>query len=434
MNSNSKKITGVLCLLAALTFSMNAYAITDALKIKIGKGSYSDETIIRFLSGATSGFDGSYDSWKLFSSNPAVPNIFSKSSGADELAINAMPSFTASITMDVFLKISTADTYTISAQEVGAFSSGVKIIMKDLVTNQVYDLRTANTYTVTFPVISQTDAARFQVFFSFPAVTQVSNATCTGCADGQVALTKAGETDWQYAVKNVSGSTVSSGTSVSSSQTISGLGSGNYTVTVSGTFSYTENRSFSIGVSPVTLGATFIEFSAVPGEHAVLLSWSTGMESNTDYFTVERSEDGIDYEGIQTVIAAGNSSAQKRYTCPDNSPLSTQAYYRIKLTDLNGETSYSKTVVITAISQLSVFIFPNPAAERLNIAIDGNNNSEVSVTISDMTGREVMSQKITPTADHENMQIDIASRFSKGVYMITVTGTETVTQQKIIIN
>src|SRR3989337_1631308 len=100
--------TALALLLTAELISTDAMAITDALKIRIARGSYSDETIIRFVAGATNGFDGSYDAWKLFSANAAVPNIFSKDNVGDELTINAMPEFISSIIQDVFLKIGTA--------------------------------------------------------------------------------------------------------------------------------------------------------------------------------------------------------------------------------------------------------------------------------------------------------------------------------------
>ena len=47
----------VVCLLLASAFSENMYAITDALKIRIAGNNYSDETIIRFLPGATVEYD-----------------------------------------------------------------------------------------------------------------------------------------------------------------------------------------------------------------------------------------------------------------------------------------------------------------------------------------------------------------------------------------
>lgn len=420
--------------LAVAALSGNAYATADALRIKIAKGTYSDETVIRFIAGATADFDGSYDAWKLFSFNPSVPNLFTKSSAGDELAINTMPAFVSSITMEAFLKISTAGTYTISAEELEMFSGGVKIILKDLVSNQLYDLRTSNTYTINLPVIAETAPARFQVFFSYPAATQISNATCSHCLDGAVTVTKAGETNWQYLVKDTAGKNVAAGTASAFTHNIDSLASGNYTVAISGKFSYTENRTFSIKITPILLGATFIEFTAIAEEGIVNLFWSTGMESNTSYFTVEHSEDGINYKGIENVAAAGNSSILRTYSASDNQPYKANSYYRIKLTDLNGDISYSKIVTAMAKNTSIFSVFPNPACEMLNLTIDDNKNSEVSILVRDLMGREVMNMKTVPTSDHASIAVAIPSMIMPGIYVITAIGMRHTAEQIIIIN
>jgi hypothetical protein len=427
-----KKFSFLLTICLIAVFSTQSHAITDALKIKISKGSYSDETIIRFLPGATTGFDGSYDAWKMFSTNLSVPNIFSKSSTADELSINAIPSFTASVTMDLFLRINAADTYTITAEEPGAFASGVKIIMKDLVTNQLYNLRTINSCIISLPVISQTASARFQVFFSYPASTQISNATCSNCTDGIVSVTKAGEATWDYTVINSSGSNIRSGSASTSTQSISGLASGNYTVAVTGTFSYVDNQAFVIKVTPILLGATFTDFRVAGKEGNASLLWTTGMEANTDYFTIEHSQDGINYEDVLKISAAGNSSETINYSASDNDPYLGCSYYRIRLTDLNGDISYSK--ISSFFMQSKTFLaYPVPASETLNLVIDGNMNSEVEVILKDLTGRELWRKNLIPVSDHENMAIPIAGRFPTGAYIISVVDRRSTNEQKIII-
>lgn len=429
-----KNYVAALCFLIAATLSGKADTITDALRIKIANSSYSDETVIRFVDGATTDFDGSYDAWKMFSFNAAVPNIFTKTCLGDELAISALPTFTASVTADVFLKIGTAGTFTLSAEELGVFSPDVKIIMKDLSTNQLYDLRSANTYTFSFPVIALTAPARFQVFFSYPASTQISGTSCSVCADGAVVVTKSGETNWQYQVKDASGNNVATGIAPTCTQNITGLASGSYTVSISGNFSYTEKKTFLIGTTPVLLGATFIAFTATPLEESVNLSWSTGMESNSSFFSVERSEDGINYESISQVAAAGNSSIERTYSASDADPYGNTTYYRIKLTDLNGDISFSKIITAPVKATASFSAFPVPAREVLNLSINGNKNSEVIITINDLAGNEVMNTRTIPAADRDNMTLEIASKLSPGVYMISATGKNKTVSQKIIIN
>ena len=111
----------VVCLLLASAFSENMYAITDALKIRIAGNNYSDETIIRFLPGATVEYDACCDAYKLFSMNSNVPNIFTKTPLGDNLTINALPPLTTLYNTGLFLRIGSCGNYTFKSEEMGAF-------------------------------------------------------------------------------------------------------------------------------------------------------------------------------------------------------------------------------------------------------------------------------------------------------------------------
>jgi hypothetical protein len=41
------------------------------------------------------------------------------------------------------------------------------------------------------------------------------------------------------------------------------------------------------------------------------LNWITASETNNDYFTIERSGDGSDFDAIGEIDGAGNSSEEK---------------------------------------------------------------------------------------------------------------------------
>jgi hypothetical protein len=265
MKISISKFTATAAAFSVFVFS--ASAITDAMKIKIAYGSYSDETVVRFMSGATTGFNGCCDAYKLFSSNTAVPNIFTKSSEGYELSINANPPLTYTHLQEVFLRIGVAATYTISSVEVGAFAPNICIQMKDNATGQLYDLRTQGTWLISLPVIAQTDPARFIVLFSYPASVQVSDASCTACTDGEINIDKSSFTGWQYALTNSSGNTVASGTSSLYTATIAGLSAGSYTLNLSNAFSC--NETFQVRVGPVTY------YSRTNGNWSDTSSWST---------------------------------------------------------------------------------------------------------------------------------------------------------------
>src|SRR6267378_3327803 len=77
-----------LCCLLAGALPCNGQ-LKDAIKLKVSGNSYSDETVIRFLEGASPGFDSNYDAWKLFSPNQNVPSIFTKEKTGKAVSVNA---------------------------------------------------------------------------------------------------------------------------------------------------------------------------------------------------------------------------------------------------------------------------------------------------------------------------------------------------------
>lgn len=108
-------------------------------------------------------------------------------------------------------------------------------------------------------------------------------------------------------------------------------------------------NSFHIGYpasAVVILPIELLSFNAIPYHSEVRLNWSTASEINTDYFSIERSSDGLWYEPIATHRAAGNSSNILYYSTVDNNPLPGMSFYRLKETDFDGYTSYSLPVTV----------------------------------------------------------------------------------------
>lgn len=101
-------------------------------------------------------------------------------------------------------------------------------------------------------------------------------------------------------------------------------------------------------------------------EPDVRLNWITVSEQNNDYFSLERSWDGVHFEIITKQKGAGNSNFTLHYFYTDKSVSNSgyeRVYYRLKQTDFNGAYTYSSTIVIplTASTKSSDFAcFPNP--------------------------------------------------------------------------
>ena len=85
-----------------------------------------------------------------------------------------------------------------------------------------------------------------------------------------------------------------------------------------------------------------IAFHGVADKAGIDIYWSTAAEINNDFFTIERSRDGINWEVIHFTKGAGNSSEIMEYAFVDFEPPIGLVYYRLKQTDFDGAFSYLK--------------------------------------------------------------------------------------------
>ncbi|MBN8850284.1 MAG: hypothetical protein BGO55_32770 [Sphingobacteriales bacterium 50-39] len=144
------------------------------------------------------------------------------------------------------------------------------------------------------------------------------------------------------------------------------------------------------------------------------LRWSTGSEQNSNYFIVERSADGLQYDPIQTVPAAGNSHQVLNYVARDGHPLKGMSYYRLKMVDLDGSAIYSEVRVVNIGGNTELAMYPNPAIDRTFIEL--NDNKALKVTVIDNAGRQLLSI-IRPT--EAVLPVDV-SGLAAGLYFVII--------------
>jgi hypothetical protein len=89
-------------------------------------------------------------------------------------------------------------------------------------------------------------------------------------------------------------------------------------------------------VTPVDL----LSFSGTKGPSKVMLYWSTATEKNSSYFSIEKSEDGINFSEIGIVNAQGSSNNIVNYEF-DDYHFNKSSYYKLKMIDKDGSYKYS---------------------------------------------------------------------------------------------
>ena len=179
-------------------------------------------------------------------------------------------------------------------------------------------------------------------------------------------------------------------------------------------------------VAPVML----TQFNASLQKENVLLSWNTSQESNNQYFTIEKSTDGVNYHFLGKVNAAGTSTTANQYKLTDLQPTEGVNYYRLSQTDFDGHTKnlQVKTVNYKTTKDFSASIV-HAGNGKVNLVFNNRIASGMSIRVSDIVGKEMMQQQFTAPVGAFTKTIQLP----KGVYAVQLANTNLRVTEKIII-
>ena len=181
----------------------------------------------------------------------------------------------------------------------------------------------------------------------------------------------------------------------------------------------------------VDLPVEFLNFTANILDDDVLLEWSTASETNNDFFTVERSADGENFEAVDFVKGAGNSNSVIEYTFTDNDPLAGVSYYRIKQTDFDGKFDYSPIRSVKYSFVVSGFsIFPNPINNNnyLNIVPKNSENENYIISVYSIFGQKISEHLVNGT-----YLLKVGNTFNNGVYYLIISSENEQYCEKVIV-
>ena len=167
----------------------------------------------------------------------------------------------------------------------------------------------------------------------------------------------------------------------------------------------------------------------------VAIEWLTTQETNSSYFTVQRSKDGTSWEDAVSVKAAGNSSILRTYNQYDYNPYSGVSYYRIKQIGTDGKSFYTeaKKVSINASAAASVVTAaPNPFTTQLKITVKLHSSQPVQVSLCDMSGRVVYYANYSGIAGVNNFSMENIAHLLNGIYTVVIKSTEQAERIKVL--
>ncbi|MBK7378534.1 MAG: T9SS type A sorting domain-containing protein [Ignavibacteriales bacterium] len=164
-------------------------------------------------------------------------------------------------------------------------------------------------------------------------------------------------------------------------------------------------------------------------ENKILLNWKTATELNNKAFEIQRSQmavvnDQTEWVGVGFVPGFGTTTEPKSYSFIDDNLFPGKYRYRLKQIDFDGSFEYSNTIEIEVPVPIKFTLiqnYPNPFNPITKITFEIPFQTEVRITLYDITGQEIKTLTNQKYEAGFHSVVINADDLSSGVYLYRMT-------------
>ena len=168
----------------------------------------------------------------------------------------------------------------------------------------------------------------------------------------------------------------------------------------------------------IVLPVNWLYFKGKAQQNTVLLEWSTTNELNNGFFTIEKSKDGIAFEKLATINAAGGiDKVENNYSFTDIQP-NTLGYYRISQTDKDGRKNVYRTISVQLNANQNFKATNYLLNNQIYVQTSGATPGEGYIRLMSISGKRLYSKKIVLTKQINTFKID--KSLQKGIYILVI--------------
>ncbi|MFP4090171.1 MAG: hypothetical protein ACLFT3_07675, partial [Cyclobacteriaceae bacterium] len=164
----------------------------------------------------------------------------------------------------------------------------------------------------------------------------------------------------------------------------------------------------------------------------VRLNWETASEINSDFFAIERSENGLDFKEIGRIKAAGDSQSPLQYSFVDEAAAQRfegSLFYRLRMVDFDASYEYSDIVTVFLndenVPMISAYQDLSGSLRLLPRAIEAG---DYQVRISDLKGRRIFEGKLA-LSPGQPLALPVEN-LSQSIYLLRAVGSQMVLANK----
>ena len=171
----------------------------------------------------------------------------------------------------------------------------------------------------------------------------------------------------------------------------------------------------------IVLPITLLSFNGFKEQSSVTLSWQLQTSGHTTCW-LEHSKNGTDYISLYSAENKNTGGQTVSYTYNDRNNNTGKNFYRLKLVDESGKTTYSEVLDFMFYDNKLPVIYPNPAKDYINV----NVAKKSSFAIIDQLGKKVMNGYLNGSGK-VNIQ-----HLKQGNYYLQIVVDKSVTTTKFI--
>ncbi len=166
----------------------------------------------------------------------------------------------------------------------------------------------------------------------------------------------------------------------------------------------------------------------------VIIKWSTATEINNDYFTIEHSADGQNWDVFLYVNGAGNSNEIRHYEITDDDPLNGVNYYRLKQTDFDGRFEYFAPKAIYFNNDIKESKILKVSANQSLMHVWFENTSESAmILVIDIRGRIVYQKSVYSSDQPQKVVFDIQENYNSDILIVSLYSTDNKDSRKVFV-
>lgn len=181
-----------------------------------------------------------------------------------------------------------------------------------------------------------------------------------------------------------------------------------------------------------TLPVELVSFKGRSTEYGKnLLEWKTASELNNDYFEIQESSNGVDFERIGQVNGNGTTLAANNYSFIASHSGYGLRYYRLKQVDYDGAFEHSDIINVETVNDFVKWnLYPNPTNGKVWMIVNDESfdAEKAIVEVVDLAGQRF---NLLVTKKASGIEIDMYS-LKKGMYVITIKSLDAVSTHRVI--